>query len=254
MAHAFERRAARAAMLAASSQAAAVPLRFAAGLYREQERVARQLATVHRKQPLSGRLHADVGVVVAHSLELLRYAAEQGPAHLAQDAREPIGAGRLRDYWRGDGESSDYLSRALLRPYVELLALLGIAPDRERRTRGCPFCGARPWIASRRPAPEADAALRLLGCALCGNDWPVGRILCAGCGEGDPAKLPSFEEPSHPAVRIEACESCRRYVKSIDLTQDARAISEVDDLVSLGMDLWAAREGFTRLEPGLAGI
>jgi formate dehydrogenase maturation protein FdhE len=42
-------------------------------------------------------------------------------------------------------------------------------------------------------------------------------------------------------------------VKSIDLTLDARAIPEVDDLVSLSLDLWAAREGFTRIEPGLAG-
>jgi FdhE protein len=55
-------------------------------------------------------------------------------------------------------------------------------------------------------------------------------------------------------VRIEACETCRRYVKSIDLTLEGRAIPEVDDLVSLGMDLWAASEGFERVEPGLAGI
>ena len=38
-----------------------------------------------------------------------------------------------------------------------------------------------------------------------------------------------------------------------DLTVDGRAIPEVDDLLSLSMDLWAAREGFTRIEPGLAG-
>jgi formate dehydrogenase maturation protein FdhE len=43
-------------------------------------------------------------------------------------------------------------------------------------------------------------------------------------------------------------------VKSIDLTLDARAMPEVDDLVSLGVDLWAVGEGFVRLEPGLAGI
>jgi len=54
-------------------------------------------------------------------------------------------------------------------------------------------------------------------------------------------------------VRIEACESCRHYVKSIDLTVDGHAIPEVDDLASLSMDLWAAREGFERIEPGLAG-
>lgn len=55
-------------------------------------------------------------------------------------------------------------------------------------------------------------------------------------------------------MRIEACDTCRRYVKSLDLTVEATAIPEVDDLFSLGMDLWAAREGFDRIEPGLAGF
>ena len=50
------------------------------------------------------------------------------------------------------------------------------------------------------------------------------------------------------------CETCGRYVKSIDLTLDARPIPQVDDLVSLSMDLWAAEEGYTRIEPGMAGI
>ena len=70
----------------------------------------------------------------------------------------------------------------------------------------------------------------------------------------DPTKLPSFWSETYPTVRIEACETCRRYVKSIDLTADARAIPEVDDLVSLGMDLWAQEQGYARVAPGLAGI
>jgi len=184
---------------------------------------------------------------------LLSYAAEHGPKHLAQDAREHSRE-RLFEYWRAEADTHDYLSRALLRPYVEQLARLGIAPDRDRRARQCPFCGGRPWIAARRPAPDAEAAQRLLYCALCASEWSVGRISCPGCGEADPAKLPSFTEASHAGVRIEACESCGRYVKSIDLTRDAGAIAEVDDLVSIGLDLWASREGFARLEPGLAGL
>ena len=56
------------------------------------------------------------------------------------------------------------------------------------------------------------------------------------------------------AVRIEACETCKRYAKSIDLTLDARPIAEVDDLATLALDLWAQEEGYTRIEPGLAGI
>ena len=58
----------------------------------------------------------------------------------------------------------------------------------------------------------------------------------------------------HPGVRVEACETCHRYLKSIDLSQDARPLPEVDDLASLPLDLWAIEQGFTRIEPGLAGV
>ena len=245
---AFERRAARAEALAASSDAAAEPLRFAAGLYRAQGALAARLVEL----PVSGRLEQDAAPLLERCGPLLKFLSEHGPPLLAGDAHAD--AGRLLGYWRARGSSVDYLSRALLRPYVEWLARLRLRPDRTLAAHACSFCGGRPWIAIRRATADADAAERLLGCGLCGGEWPVGRITCAGCGEDDPAKLPSFSEPTHPAVRIEACQACSRYVKSIDLTRDARAIPEVDDLVSLGMDLWAAREGFTRLEPGLAGL
>src|SRR6185503_18285262 len=144
-----------------------------------------------------------------------------------------------------------------LRPYVELLSELKIGPARLHRREHCPFCGTAPWIAWRKAEPNggvADGAQRYLGCGLCGRDWPLNRIVCPCCGETDPVKLPLFRTETYPAARIEACETCHRYVKSIDLTLDARPIPEVDDLVSLGLDLWAGEQGFTRIEPGLAGI
>jgi FdhE protein len=193
---------------------------------------------------------------------LLDFAAHHGPPALAEEARarggdeRSVAASRLLAWWSGGRSSGeDYLSRAILRPYVEVLVNVRLPPDRLHRRGHCPFCGGAPWIAARRAdRSDGDGARRLLGCALCGGEWPVGRIRCPCCEEEDPAKLPSFQSQTHPAVRIEACEACRRYVKSLDLTLDARAIPEVDDLVSLGMDLWAAREGFTRIEPGLAGV
>jgi FdhE protein len=257
---AFERRAARADALARVSVAAAEPLRFAAGLYRVQGRLAAAIEALHAEHPLSGRLRDDAGRFADRLGELLRFSADQGPPGLAAEAearaREDASLvhSRLLVWWGGDLPSGeDYLSRALLRPYAEVLAALRVSPDRPHRRGHCPFCGGAPWVAARREDADAAGARRMLGCALCGGEWPLGRILCPCCGEGDPVKLPSFQSDSYPAARIEACETCRRYVKSIDLSVDGRAIPEVDDLVSLSMDLWAAREGFTRIEPGLAG-
>ena len=162
----------------------------------------------------------------------------------------------LRVFWSGAGEPNEdhYLSRALLRPYLEVLRRLRTSPDRVHGPGGCPFCGGLPWIAARQTESQADGARRLLGCALCGQDWPFGRIRCPCCFEEDPTKLPTFGTETHPSARIEACDTCRRYVKSIDLTADARAIPEVDDLASLSMDLWAREQGYARIAPGLAGI
>ena len=259
---AFERRAARAEALAGEARTAAEPLRFAAGLYRVQGRLAATVESAHAGRPLCGRLETDLGSFQHGLAEALRFAAESGPLALADEARDrgrdetSAARARLLVFWSGDSEPGEgyYLSRALLRPYVEVLRGLGIAPDRVHRPGECPFCGGAPWIAARRSEADADGARRLLGCALCGKEWPFGRIRCPCCFEEDPTKLPSFRSETYPTVRIEACESCRRYVKSIDLTADARPIPEVDDLVSLGMDLWAQEQGYARVAPGLAGI
>jgi FdhE protein len=160
---------------------------------------------------------------------------------------------RLLVFWNGDHK--DYVSRALLQPYAEVLRERKITPDRVHTRLHCPFCGGAAWIGSRKTMPDAaESGFRYLGCSLCGLEWSFNRISCPACGEEDPHKLPNFQSDLHKAVRIETCETCRRYLKSIDLTVDARPIPPIDDLVSLSMDLWAAEEGFTRIEPGLAGI
>jgi len=41
--------------------------------------------------------------------------------------------------------------------------------------------------------------------------------------------VPKSSSSQHAGVRVEACESCKRYVKSIDLTVDARRVPEIDD-------------------------
>ncbi|HTR02396.1 MAG TPA: formate dehydrogenase accessory protein FdhE [Thermoanaerobaculia bacterium] len=261
LASAFERRAARAEILAGKTPSVEEPLRFAAGLYRAQAAVAESLERTHADAPLTGRLDDDVDRFLDRVPELLRYAADAGPDGLAAAARarrDDLPATRrtrLLVYWAGGRDArEDYLSRAILRPYVETLRSFPVPPDRSHKQGRCPFCGGLPWVSARREGSTMEGARRLLACALCGGEWPFARILCPACGEDDPVKLPSFSAPEHPAVRLETCETCRRYVKSLDLSEDARPIPEVDDLVSLSLDLWAVREGLERIEPGLAGL
>jgi len=55
-------------------------------------------------------------------------------------------------------------------------------------------------------------------------------------------------------VRIDACESCRQYTKTVDLTKDGLALPLVDELATIPLDLWAKENGYAKLEPNLLGI
>lgn len=250
----FEQRAERAELLARQSSSGRDPLLFASTLLREQARLSHALESV----ALAGTLEDDVDRLLPLTAPFLHAAAAHGPQALAEEARKRIGEERatartrLLVYWSGDAD--DYLARAMLQPYTEVLRARQVTPDRVHKRGHCPFCGGAPIISARKAPADAEAGLRMLRCALCALEWNVNRISCPACFEEDPYKLPLFHSDAHPNVRIEACETCRRYVKSIDLTQDARPIPEIDDLLSLSMDLWAMDEGFTRIEPGLAGL
>lgn len=255
---ALERRAARAEQLAEGSINAAL-LAFAAGLYRAQAQVAAALA----KRTLAGSLEQDLGGFRAELDAILRYAGKSGPPGLRAEVESCRGEAalseRLLAWWKGARAGrTDYLARALLRPYAETLAQAGVTvepPAAKATVAGaCPCCGGPPWIAWRRSGSGDEAAQRLLGCGVCGTERPLGRIACAACGQTEPAKLAVFQTERHPQVRIEACDACLRYVKSIDLTVDGRVIPEIDDLCSLSLDLWAAEQGYERLEPSLAGV
>jgi formate dehydrogenase maturation protein FdhE len=247
----FEQRGARAALLASSADAAREPLQFASVLCQAQGRVAAAFPL------LTGRLGDDVASLLLQPI--LRVAAERGPEQLAIEADQRLhddaetARTRLIVYWSGDARN-DYLSRAMLQPYAEALRSQNVAPDRIHCRGHCPFCGGAPWVSARKSSPDAESGFRYLACSLCGLEWNVNRIFCPSCFAEDPAKLPSFQSDAYPTVRIEACETCRRYVKSIDMTTDARPIPEIDDLLSLSMDLWAVDEGYTRIEPGMAGL
>ena len=104
-------------------------------------------------------------------------------------------------------------------------------------------------------------------------------MTCAACGEDRSAKLTIFSEhgttsgehgsvvrglqrvvPAHdpgavfPHLRIEACESCRGYLLSIDLAADPGAVAVVDELAAIPLDLYARERGFTKITPNLMGF
>ena len=113
----------------------------------------------------------------------------------------------------------------------------------------CPFCFDHPLVAILRP--EGDGGRRTLLCGRCFTEWEFRRLMCPGCGEEDREKLPVYTSPEFPHIRVEACDTCRRYIKAVDLTRDGTAVPEVDEIAALPLDLWAMENHYDKLAPNL---
>lgn len=74
------------------------------------------------------------------------------------------------------------------------------------------------------------------------------------CGESVFDRLPVFRADALAAARIDACETCRVYLQTIDLTRDGHAVPVVDDLATVSIDLWAREQGYRRLRPHLLRV
>jgi FdhE protein len=179
--------------------------------------------------------------------------------------REPAPARRVADWLLGDP--------ALAPPHPGLLRYVGWTaaerrlrpllvafarwrhPDEERWMRcDCPACGAPPAMAQL--IGEEPGRLRFLVCGCCATRWRFGRTECPFC-DCDSRRLEVVKPEGESGLRLDACESCRGYLK----TYDGRGSEDVllADWTSLHLDVLALDRGLERraaslfeLEPGRA--
>jgi len=100
----------------------------------------------------------------------------------------------------------------------------------------------------------ADGGGRSLLCALCLTWWPFLRVRCAGSGGTGQRKPSYFKTASYDHLRVDACDTCRRYVKAVDLTRLGLAVPIVDELAGAPLDLWAREHGYQKVELNLVGV
>jgi len=193
--------------------------------------------------------------------ELMQLVLTHGPSQLAEEAsrlRDSAPAtvcGLLEqflaesDSWH---ESSSFFARILLQPQAERLAQRQTPPKEGLAGNRCPYCDSRPQLAVLRP--EGDGGKRMLLCSLCQSEWDFRRILCPVCGETNHEKLPRYTADGIPAVRVESCDTCRSYLKSIDTTVDGLAVPVVDEIATAPLDLWAAEHDYRKVQLNLMGF
>lgn len=246
-ASAWDRRIGRAEELARTCPPAAELLRFYAEIARLQKAIYERL----RSAPAS----SDVSALLPHFPSLLSLVKRIGPAPLAQAADElapdPARWCALLTASENAGSEGEFFARCLLQPYTEDLASRSdIAVGVVQPT--CPFCRHKPVAAILRG--EGDGAKRSLLCSLCATEWEFRRLLCPNCAEESEPKLPVYTAQEFPHVRIEACDSCRTYIKSVDLTKNGLAVPIVDELATISLNLWADERGYAKLQLNLLGI
>ena len=194
-------------------------------------------------------------------LSLLTQAAPPTLAAAARDIAQQDAASHLfllRAYWDFGGIDdqligafAQFIPRAFNQPIAELLAAHTTAAPAVGTVHRCPLCGGQPLLGVLRP--EGDGAKRRMMCSFCLQEWDFRRIYCPACGEEDEKKLPVYVAEQFPHIRVEACETCKVYVRTIDLTTNGNAVPVVDDLAAIPLSLWSDEHGYTRLHPNLLG-
>jgi FdhE protein len=205
----------------------------------------------------------DTRALLPYFPALLRLVEHIGPQPLvsfgAQQLRSPAAQQELLSaYWEHGPvneltgvEAARFHARVLLQPYAEYLASRGDVQT-DRAEPCCPFCNARPVVAVLRG--EGDGGKRSLVCSLCATEWQYRRVICPGCGEENKDRLPIYIAAEFDHVRVDACDSCQTYIKSVDLTKNGHAVPVVDELATVPLNIWAEEHGYAKLEPNLLGM
>jgi len=105
----------------------------------------------------------------------------------------------------------------------------------------CPVCGREPLIVRL----EEETGKRWLFCSLCHTGWVFKRMVCPFCENNDQESLRYFFVENDEAHRIDVCDKCKRYIKTID----SRKIEDVmnlfvENLSTLELDIVADKDGF----------
>lgn len=240
----------RALHLASIHLASAPLLNFYAGLARFQKPVS---------SGLKSKGETDLHALICYFPPLIQLISRTGTELLTNFAADNLKSAEsqidlLTAAWEG-GEALDpaarFYARVLVQPYAEYLA-----SRRDIQTSGagptCPFCNARPVAGILRG--EGEGGKRSLLCSLCSTEWQYRRVLCPGCGEENKDKLPIYTASEFPAARVDACDTCHTYIKSIDLTKDGHAIPIVDEIASVALNIWAEEHDYVKLETNLLGM
>src|SRR5579864_76137 len=260
---AWQKRIQRAEYLASQYPFAREILAFYVELTRFHERLYLGLEKRSKAQASHGRdcVPSEFPQLVASLESFLTLAQRSGPSRLADLARDLMSEGSdswpglLNACWLASDSSTEpqaLLLQAFLQPFAEFVR--GYTPMRPsvQTYPVCPFCDRKPGLAILRQ--QGDGGRRSLVCSFCMAEWEFRRIVCPRCGEEDNGKLPVYIANDFGHLRVECCDTCKTYIKSLDLTKNGLAEPVVDQIASVPLDLWAQEHAYSKLQLNLLGM
>jgi len=191
-----------------------------------------------------GRIVAERRPELGEALAGIRGWLDERRDQIGALAVEYLREGRVRE---GEGSGLDgYLLTFIfvnaLRPFLraQAQALASWVDDNVWYRGRCPICGGEPDVA----ALERESGRRRLLCSRCDSEWAFRRVGCPFCGNDDPHQLAYY--PSDDEVyRLNVCEKCRRYLKTIDLRQVAGGrLLPAERVLTAAMDVAALEAGY----------
>lgn len=181
---------------------------------------------------------------LAETLARIRAWLDERRDRIGALAVEYLREGRVREGEESglDGKLLAFVFNNALRPFLRAEAE-ALAPwlDDSAWYRGrCPICGGEPDLA----ALERESGQRRLLCSRCDSEWTFQRIGCSFCGNDDPRRLAHYLSDDQ-VYRLNVCEQCRRYLKTIDLRQVAgERLLPAERILTVAMDVAARDAGY----------
>ncbi|MDX2441204.1 MAG: formate dehydrogenase accessory protein FdhE [Desulfobacterales bacterium] len=109
----------------------------------------------------------------------------------------------------------------------------------------CPICGSLPGLSMFIGEGE-----RFLVCSFCWHQWSSKRLYCPFCDNTDSKTLNYFFTEKEKEYRVDLCDSCKKYIKTIDTRETERYIyPPLEAASTLHLDIKAQVKGF---ESGVA--
>jgi FdhE protein len=146
-----------------------------------------------------------------------------------------------------DKQVLSFLIQNSIRPSIEAgMEQLRNELDPETwRKSHCPVCGSLPSL----NLLQGEGGKRYSLCSYCGYQWRMDRLSCPFCNNKEQESLKYFYGEGEETCRIDLCDNCHHYIKTIDYRNLEASDPSLEDLATLHLDVVAVQKGYKRSVP-----